>query len=673
VKKKAIPAIVMLLLTCTLPSWSGVRDDRLPDLAEYLRKTGLPALYETELRTLCIEDGDLDACLALGALLGGRDLRKRALALLDSITWTDERWMLSTELVRADLAYRAGEYQEALEVLEAVIEELPAKDIMVEAVLLRAECQYRVGLADDAIMNLRSISPYVPGNRHAELALYLGLCEEEVGDLTEAERLVGEAEADGSSDAPLHLLRLKLKRGDLESFLVIADEIAAMRTGRAAREVCDLARDMAVVLPRAWHALIDPLVADTSFTATGCPEIASSIVQLAEAGEDMKGTCERLLARSNSREAAERLRYARAFSAADAALCDTLAALSRSVSVPGLRNRCLATCLASAAGDEGGALVAGLVPYLERMWDDLGASDRMELARLLAGFDKGQISRGYLMEIREGLEVGHDDMAILEVASAMVTAGDTSRALSEYRGLSKSPLPSEHTLEAERSAYRFEARIPAEEDIAGMVERIARQGLDPLELGDLLMEQLKDFERAAGVYRRVLAEPPEGTPVEEVKIKLAGALAMLALETNGQGLRAEALDLLSEVADTNIVAAGDIIEVLKVSTDWLRHERTRAFAIIQDVGRRDDLTSGELYEMAMLLYHLFSHRDGNVYAQCAVTLRRLSKEFPTSPEAPLGGFLAARLKFMAGARSLPGLPGGMAKPCRYLTLRRRDG
>jgi tetratricopeptide (TPR) repeat protein len=49
-----------------------------------------------------------------------------------------------------------------------------------------------------------------------------------------------------------------------------------------------------------------------------------------------------------------------------------------------------------------------------------------------------------------------------------------------------------------------------------------------------------------------------------------------------------------------------------------------------------------------MLFDLFADRDGNVYAQCVIVLRRLSEEYPTSAEAPLAGLLRARMKFLAG-------------------------
>ncbi len=222
-KTKVIPAVLLLLFIGALPAWSIIHRSRLPDFAAYLKEAGLTKLYRTELRTLCFEYNDPAACLEATRILRREREEVRATALLDSITYRDRRAEFTSELLRARVLAEIQQYKQALETAEAIIEEMPAKDLLVEAVLVKAQCLYHLGQVEEALMNLRSIRHFVPEGRDPTLPLYLGFCEEAGGNLEDAERLFEEAEAGGSPDAALGLLRLALKQGDLDRFYFIAD------------------------------------------------------------------------------------------------------------------------------------------------------------------------------------------------------------------------------------------------------------------------------------------------------------------------------------------------------------------------------------------------------------------------------------------------------------------
>lgn len=646
--KRAILGFLTVLLM-GVPAAAGCLDDyRPPDFAAYLRDANLTALYRTELRTLCLEEGDLCSCFEYGRLYEEDAIGDRRPTLTDSVTWNETRRRISTDLVRAGLRLRFGQYREALEILDEVIDRLPDRDLLAEAVLARAQCYYYLDRVDEALSALRSVRPLLPEDRDRDLALYLGLCEEKKGNLVDAESLIREAENGGSSEAVFHLLRLKLKQDDLEAFNVIAEEVAGTGWKRSYPYISPLAAKVEMALPEAWHTLMLPVVSDTGFTAGDHPEVVGSILRLAESGENMEPYCQRLLSRPIEPGRADSLRYALALSLRDTSLCDTLAALFLSVSDRDLKVRCLASCLAYANGERGAMAVNRVLTHMGGIWRDLTAGETLELAGRLVEFERGDLCRDHLVGLLDGLEIGRDDAALLAVGDALAGAGDEDKALSLYMNLARSPVPSGHTREADRAAYLLKATGRHSGDMADVVERVAEEGLDPVELGDLFMERLKDYGRAAASYRRALPDLPEGVPAERVEIKLAEALAARAVKSGDGAPRAEAMDLVAGLADTSIVPADDVLRVLKLSTAWLREERGRAFDIIKSMGRRDDISSGDLYQMARMLFHLFSRRDGNIFAQCILTLRRLASEYPTSEEAPLAAFLAARIRFLAG-------------------------
>jgi tetratricopeptide (TPR) repeat protein len=646
--KNAIPVLVLLLFAWASPALCMIHLEPLPEFVSYLREAGLPALYRTELRTLCVEEGLEQACLEYGALYEEEAVRGHLPTLADSIAWQDDRRRQSGELVKAGLYCRFGEYEEALDRLGAVIDELPDKDLLVEAVLLRAQCNYHLGRVADALAELRSIRPYLPEGRAPDLALYLGLCEEAEGNLAEAEKYVREAETGGVPEASEYLLRIKLKQGDYDSFNVVAREVAGSGATRPCTIICDLARDMDTVFPEAWYALVGPLTADSGFVAAGHPGVIGSIVRLAEDGKDMTLYCNRLLSRPVDAGAAGRLRYARGLSAPESVMCDTLGALFRAGSDLALAVRSLAACLSQGDPDRGALLLNGIGPRLGEIWKSLTAEERLELSDMLAQCGRGEIVGDRIAALRQGLKVGRDDGALVRIAGVLERIGDTAGALSLYREISGSPFPSEFCLDADRAAYLLAAKVASEGDVAGVIERVAREDVSPVEIGDLFLHRLHDYPRAAVFYRRALDHPPEDVSPERIKIGLAEALAGQALETGDRRARDEALGLVAAVADTSTVGAGQILRVLAVSTAWFEGERERAFDILVSIGRRQDLSSSDLYGTARALFHLFSRRDGNVYAQCALMLRRLAKEYPVSDEAPLGAFLSARIKFLAG-------------------------
>jgi len=234
------------------------------------------------------------------------------------------------------------------------------------------------------------------------------------------------------------------------------------------------------------------------------------------------------------------------------------------------------------------------------------------------------------------------------VAALLEQAGETVLAASLYMEVAQSPMPSNYSLGAERSARLIDRFTPTELDIAEEVTRVVQRGATDVEMGDLFVDRLKNFERAVEFYMSALDTMPAGPAADDVKIRLAVPIALEGIRTGDDGLRADALDLVAEVSDTNHVAAARLIDALKLSTDWMSVDRHRGFEVIQKMSVREDLSSADLHQLSRMLFDLFAERDGNVYAQCVMVLRRLSADFPTSPEAPLAGLLRARMKFLAG-------------------------
>ena len=551
--------------------------------------------------------------------------------------------------IRAQAYHQAGQCEEAVAILDGLIRELPPKDILVEAIFIKAQCQVHEGQVDEARFNLRSIEPHVPAAGRALYLIYLGVCEEELGNIEEARDLYEQAMAGQPAQATMGLLRCSLRDGDLEKFADLYRDIPGGRRGLIRAVACEHAPGLDLISSETWRLLLRPVLADTEFTVSTCPDIKASIIRMAEWGEDVSAYCEALLSRPLEPGAARELRYARALSLADSAgSCDTLVVLAGQAETAAFRARCIGACMSLALRKGRLGLVTEISPRLAGIVEGLRPEERFELARMFVEAGQQPRAMANLEVLLEDLETDYDHSAVVAVAGLLEQAGEAGMAASLYEKVAQSPMPSSYSLAAERSSRLIESFTPTDLDIAGEVTRVVQKGASDVEMGDLFVDRLKDFERAVEFYRNALDTMPAGPEADDVKIKLAIPMALEGIRTGDDGLRADALDLVAAVSDTNHVSAARLIDALKMATDWLAVDRQRGFEVIQKISAREDLTSADLHQISRMLFDLFADRDGNVYAQCVIVLRRLSRDYPTSPEAPLAGVLRARMKFLAG-------------------------
>jgi TolA-binding protein len=387
-----------------------------------------------------------------------------------------------------------------------------------------------------------------------------------------------------------------------------------------------------------------------------CDQLARGLMERAEAGLAAKAPVDSLLAWDLLAGSRPVLEYARALALDDSAgLCDSLLAVARRSGRAAIEARCAAVCLSRS--DDGRARYAGEVaPYVDRMLKSLSMDERLALARLLIGTGLEPRALREIAAIRAGLRAGYGDAGLVEIGAAYAAAGERERADSIYLEAAGSPVPSEYTLDASRRAFLLRYMTPPEVDIATEVEQVVAAGATSVDLGDLFMDKLHDFERAANFYRRGIEVPPEGSVRERTELKLAKALTLEWMVARDEALREEALGIVAEVATEDTLRPREILDALLVASDWLEADREQTFEILKTLGARPDAGAADLYRIARLLYQVFTGKEGNIYAECVITLNRLTREFASSPEAPLGSFLLGRMKYdvgdYAGAREI---------------------
>ena len=148
----------VLLMLAIAPSGA----QPVSEYADYLKESDLPELYRTELRSACMERCDLDACRELVRYLNSLSRAEEALDLAEAVECQPTRTGQSLRFIRAQAHHQAGQCDEAVAILDGLIEELPPKDILVESIFIKAQCQVHAGQVDEARFNLRSIEPHVP-------------------------------------------------------------------------------------------------------------------------------------------------------------------------------------------------------------------------------------------------------------------------------------------------------------------------------------------------------------------------------------------------------------------------------------------------------------------------------------------------------------------------------
>jgi TolA-binding protein len=388
-------------------------------------------------------------------------------------------------------------------------------------------------------------------------------------------------------------------------------------------------------------------LADTMLASLECSGLGSSAIFVAEAGEDIYAVCDSLLGLRMEPETRFRLRYARALFVPDSARCDSLLGLAGEVTDPGLRQRCIGACLAT-AGTTDQAGLDDLMAHVNRLFEVVHPEERVALARFLVGRGLGSEGAVRLEPMVEELEPGYDDEALLDLGLLLKRAGARGRALEVLGGEAAAPAPSHHSLAAAREVFILEHTPPEELDIATEVERAADRGAGPEDLGDLFLEDLGDFDRAVTYYRRAVEELPEGESPSRLRLKLIRALALKGLETGEHDWTGEAVDLVASAGADSTFAPKELLAALEIATSWWSREKDEATRIIRDISVRPDITGDDLYRCACGLFHIFrsSPQDANLYAECVVVLDRLIHEYTSAPRARNGALLLGRTRLL---------------------------
>jgi tetratricopeptide (TPR) repeat protein len=646
--------LLVVMLAAYSPARAGKQSaaNEVWDFAAFLNDSRLPALYLEELRNLCTAEQELSACRKYAAFLNQRGRFEDAISFADSVDTVDTEIVSASQLMKAEALFLASRYREAAHLLGEIMAALPPEGSLTEGALLKGKCDFKLGNADRALINLRSLEGRIDASEDPEFALWLGLCEEGAGDQSRARTLLERAWKAGLGEAAVGLMRLSLGEGNIKEVSAISERSARRGMILPSGPACGLAGEIAEVVPGVWHMLLGHALADST-AAAGWPVLVHSVAAMAESGEDVKAYCARLLSSRLPRAAADEVRYARALSPWSA---DSLSAVFAGIQGPDLKIRCGCAYLAGFKAGDSLEISSELTREIFSMADRLLPEERFALAQIAIGAGKAEFAMPQLIGLAEDLEVGTGDAALASIAYAMEDAGETGTALEIHRAVSNSPSPSIVSLRSEKRAYYIEGISSDEHDLAAEIERIAVGGASLLELGDLFVEKFGDYERASEYYRRAFDDAEDGAGRDIVGLKLAGSLARLwhrdgASESERaemERLRAEAVGMLTTLAGSEALDPAAIVTTLAATTDFLRLDHEAAAEVVSRLAARDDLGSDDLYRAARVSYYLFIQGRVEAYDQCLALVGRLIGEYTSSTEAGPGALLGAKIRFGAG-------------------------
>ncbi|HVP58419.1 MAG TPA: tetratricopeptide repeat protein [bacterium] len=617
------------------------------DFPAYLKDSNLPAIYLVELKRQCLEEGNVAGCRTAAAILDQASRFQEAIGLADSLENLRSNPDPAAGLIIARSLRASGHPDRAIGVLDTLVASFPATGALAEAAGLRAACQLDLGLAGPALINLRAIEGRVGPSLRPEYVEWRARAEEDAGDVAKATELYQEAWGRGSVVAAVGLLRCALRDGRPEACPALIKDVSKRGLVLPHAEGCELAAMLDDVSPEVWRALLKSLVSDTTFDASAFPAAVSSIVRRAEAGDDVTDLAEPLLSRTASASVKQNLRYARALSLKNPVRSlDSLAYLVGEVSDPRLRIRCLGAALALDPKRRG-ALVSDLGGGVRTMYGELSCDERLTFSRTLIDCGAKEPAVADLKALLGELKAGSDDRAMTEIATLLEEAGERDKALAMYDQVAASPLQSDASLTCEKRAFLLRMPAGPAVDISKEVDKIAKKGASDLELGDLFMDKLKDYDHAA-TYYRTAASSAQGANADHINLKLAQALALSNVMVPDEMKRGEALRLLAALAESRNVKADDVLATTKIVTDWLAFDKQRVFEIASSLAQRKDVAPSTLYSLALVLFHLFEQDDLEVYSQCFTILTKLTTDGSFAKQAPLAGLLLGRLKYLAG-------------------------
>jgi len=646
------PVFVLLCLTVTLASGliaAGEGPAPPPgSFVEYLSADEFAPLYMTEVRRLALDEGSVFALREYAGLLQRLGRYEQAAAFADSVgTGTGDMDVIRS-LVRVEGLLRRGLDEKAIALIDSLTPAFPSRPLLIELQYFKGNALYNLGRYEESRICLKALQDELEGDLRLSVLYYLARCEEELGNTAEAREIYDEAHEAGLGMGTAGLIRCSLREGEVDAAVDTQREALIKGIDMPRRDIEELLRLTGEADPDLWGSLLALLVADTTYVPTS--GVVAEMSAAALRGVDVGAACRIFLLRTGDRERRGRLRYARAILLESGqAAFDSLAAVREGAEAR-LSLEASAAMLHVAAEDT--AIVVRDAPYIQavtRYLRDAGNPDEMYawLDLLVRNGLRGNVP-SEAGRLREGLVVGFDDRALLDLALLLERAGDRQGALALYREISASPVPSGAAFQSEKRIHLDGLRPPEGQDVSAVIEQVAAEGQSALGLAEVFDERIGDYGKAAEYYSKALAGLPAGHERSLIMLKRGRAFANSYLTGGPASDRDKAMNLASVLAEQDLVDAGDVIDLLVMATDWLELDLFRATEIARLLSARDDLGSGDVHELTRITFRLYERGDAQASNLCAGLIERFLEKYPSDDAAGEVSLLGARLTLAAG-------------------------
>lgn len=617
------------------------------DFIAYLDSLGLSRLTLIEFERSCLEDCDPKSCLRYLEATGGSTSK----ALIDSVI---EHGCKSSDgealklIIEGGNAFLERDYSNAEAILEKAISLLPSIDLLVEAALLSAKVKQGKMQHEIAAEMLEILDQYVESNRRPEILYLRGLSGLKVSpDVGIAD--LKRAFEYGLSIAGVDLLRAYLIKGDTLSFRQVLTSLPT-EDKRVVEGISDLICEIDGLVPEIWNQLLEWLLASPSFAIRSSSCLCKTLVEKSlvdssltpcwlklyqHAGDDESRALFGFASAVSIRSIDSLIHYSEALSDWRLSLKSCLAVLSEVKKISDTERQSKALAIEQ--------VLDRLARLLDEHRSEIGSYDKIKIVRLIVESSYASYLRPICKEYLTEVLLKRSE-PLIEIAKLALFI-DPSLAKEVAEKVISSPMSTAERITAKRVLWELEWMVTDSLDLSAEIDRAL--GLDDdRSKADYFYSRLKQPERSLPYYRKALRSA--NGPVRDSLMFWTGRCLARSVERGNSDLKEETYALIFRLASSNVIAAGDVIDIALAATDFLENDREFVVKVARELLKSNQIEAADLMAILEAAYMLFLLGEDDAYEICVNAAERLIVEFRSSEEAGVGMLIDGRIRKILG-------------------------
>ncbi len=639
-----------LLLIAFLTESLLVGSANCDGFATYLDSLGLKRISLVEIERSCLEDCDPKSCLKYVEATGALPRRAWIDSILSTGCYSSDGEALKL-IIEAGKLFYEKKYSQAETLLARAVGLLPSVDLLVEAAILNVKIKQQRFQDRLALEMLETIDQYVDRVRKPEILHLRGISELRIEPQLAVADLRKAFEG-GLSHAGVDLLRAYLVEADTVSFRDMLNQLP-WDDQRVVERICDLACEVDDLVPTIRDELIDWLLRSASFKMRSDSCLLKRLIEKALVDSTLDGY---LLRFSEHAEDDETRKIIGVGSAISNRSIDSLFKYSSELSDWKLALKCCLLALSQInrmkdeAREVDAMIASALVDRLGKLLDhhrsEVAWFDKIKIVELLlkSGYSShlNQICKEWLKEVFE-----NKCEPRIEIAKLALSV-DPSLAREVAQEVVSSPVSGLDGIEARRILWELQWLVSENPDMSSEIEKAL--GLDDdLRRGDYFSNRLKRPDKAVPYYRRALRSA-DGALRDSLIFWLGRCLVRLK-EEDRPDLGEEAYALITRLAYSDFISAGDVLDLALAATGFLKKDRGFVLRIATLLLERNRLEATDLREILEIAYSLFLSGESDAYQVCLDASEKLIVDFRSSSEAGIAMIIDGKIKSMLGSYS----------------------